>query len=200
MQIIFPFSGTPEEYVAGAAHKEVLPPPVCPACERRGCFESLGYYTRGLNCAGSSGVMPIVIRRFRCIHCRISVSLLPNFAQPYRLVRNEVIQKFFDGESDDGDMQRWDYLLRRYMRRFCQWFPDLLVRTEIRSGRSPPGNFVGFWKLFTNSWGTLEAATNRLIRDFCITAFGAYRCHMLPRNPPHLPHTTRLFYPEKISE
>jgi hypothetical protein len=30
MQIILEFSGSPEQYVDGAAHKEVRPPPACP--------------------------------------------------------------------------------------------------------------------------------------------------------------------------
>jgi hypothetical protein len=97
MQIIFEFAGSPEEYVAGMAHKEVHPPPVCPACGEQGCFESLGYYTRGISRIGSPGVMPLAIRRFRCVKYRISVSLLPSFAQPYRLLRNEIVQMFFDG-------------------------------------------------------------------------------------------------------
>lgn len=110
MQIIFEFSGTPEDYVAGDAHKEVLPPPSCPACGCENAFESLGYYTRGLSKKGASGIMPIAIRRFRCVKCRISISLLPNFAQPYRLVRNETVQQFFDGDREADDVGRWDYL------------------------------------------------------------------------------------------
>ena len=181
MQIIFEFSGSPEEYVAGAAHKEVFPPPSCPACASEACFESLGYYTRGLSKKGSPGVMPIAIRRFRCIACGVSVSLLPNFAQPYRLVRNETVQMFFDGNRDANDVLRWDYLLRRYLRRFCLWFPDLMVRMAIRLSRSPPVNaFEWFWEIFKDLWGLLSTATGRLVCGFQVTAFGAYRCHAVP--------------------
>jgi len=180
MQIIFEYSGTPEEYVADAAHKEVLPPPFCPACNSSNCFESLGYYTRGLSKKGSSGVMPIAIRRFRCIKCLISVSLLPNFAQPYRLVRNETVQKFFDGDREADDVRRWDYLLRRYMSRFHRWFPDLLVRVTAFTGRAPPEKTSeGFWGIFKELWGPLALATERLVSGFHVTAFGAYRCHAI---------------------
>ncbi len=181
MQIILEYSGSPEQYVDGAAHKEVLPPPACPACGETDCLESLGYYTRGLSRKGSPGVMPIAVRRFRCAACGVTVSLLPNFAQPYRLVRNETVQMFFDGERDADDVLRWYYLLRRYSRRFCWWFPELFVRTAIRPGRSPPVNmFEEFWGIFKDLWGPLALATGRLVRGFQVTPFGAYRCHATP--------------------
>jgi len=183
MQIIFEFSGSPEEYVDGQVHKEVLPPSNCPACGEQICFESLGYYTRGISRIGSPGVMPIAIRRFRCVKCRISVSLLPSFAQPYRLVRNEIVQMFFDGNRDADDVLRWDYLLRRYLRRFCQWFPELIVRTAVRPSRSPPMDALeGFWGIFKNLWGSLSFATGQLVCGFQVTAFGAYKCHAVPVN------------------
>lgn len=181
MQIIFEFSGSPEQYVAGAAHKEVPPPPNCPSCGGQNCFESLGYYTRSLSKKGSSGVMPIAVRRFRCASCGVSVSLLPSFAQPYRLVRNEIVQMFFDGNRDADDVLRWDYLLRRYLRRFCQWFPELIVRTAVRLSRSPPMDALeGFWGIFKNLWGSLSLATGQLVCCFQVTAFGAYKCHAIP--------------------
>jgi len=183
MQIVFEFCGSPEEYVATAAHKKVLPPSKCPACGSPESFEPLGYYTRGLSKRGSPGVMSIPIRRFRCIKCPISVSLLPNFAQPYRLVRNETIQKFFDGDHHSNDVRRWDYLLRRYKRRFCNWFPKLLLRVATCLGRPPPMNAAdGFWTMFKKWWGPLAIATERLVSGFWVTAFGVYRCHEVPSN------------------
>jgi len=183
MQIILEFSGSPEQYVDGAAHKEVRPPPACPACGGKNRLGPLGYYPRGLSKKGSAGIMSITVRRFLCAACRVSVSLLPNFAQPYRLVRNETVQTFFDGKKDGDDVLRWDYLLRRYWRRFCRWFPELFVRTAIRPGRSPPVNtFEGFWGIFKDLWGPLALATGRLVRGFQVTPFGAYRCHATPSN------------------
>jgi hypothetical protein len=108
--------------------------------------------------------------------------MLPNFAQPYRLVRNETVQMFFDGEREADDVLRWYYLLRRYWRRFCWWFPELLVRAAIRAGRSPPANgFEGHWGIFKELWGPLALATGRLVRGFHITPFGMYRCHAAPK-------------------
>jgi len=107
--------------------------------------------------------------------------MLPDFAQPYRLVRNETVQAFFDGERSTDDAVRWDRLLYRYLRRFCDWFPDLLVRTSTRLSRSPPGTtFEGFWGIFKDLWGPLASATRRLVEKFRVTAFGAYKCHTAP--------------------
>lgn len=181
MQLIFEFSGSPEEYVAGAGHKRVPPPPICPVCERPKSFESLGYYCRALTAKGSAGLLSIIVRRFRCIECGASISLLPNFAQPYRLIRNETVQEFFDGETHNCDSIRWENLLRRYWRRFCLWFPDLLFRTGRRPMRAPPpSNSKRFWPRFKALWGELASATGSLIRSFQVTPFGAYKCHRVP--------------------
>jgi hypothetical protein len=181
MQLIFDFSGSPEEYLSGAVHKRVRPPPVCPACQRTKRWEALGYYCRGLTAKGAAGVLSIIVRRFRCVECGITISLLPNFAQPYRLVRNETVQDFFDGETMTTDILRWDSLLRRYWRRFCGWFPDLLALTGIPNKRPPPTAGPGrFWSRFKKLWGPLALATAALVRGFCLTPFGSYRCHQVP--------------------
>jgi len=181
MQLIFEFSGSPEEYISEGTHKEVQPPSTCPRCDQAKSFEPLGYYSRGLTAKGQAGVIAIIIRRFRCTTCGVSVSLLPSFAQPYRLVRNEIVEKFFDGEAAATDVARWNYLLRRYWRRFCQWFPDLLVLTGIESKRAPPSaKSERCWSRFKKLWGPLVLATATLVRTFCLTPFGSYRCHRVP--------------------
>jgi hypothetical protein len=54
--VILEFSGSPEQYVEGAAQKEVLPPPACPACGEIDCLESLGYYPRGFQVTPFRGI------------------------------------------------------------------------------------------------------------------------------------------------
>lgn len=181
MQTILEFPGPPEEYIAREAHKLVRPPSVCPACQRPKSFESLGYYSRGLTAKGGSGTLSMFVRRFRCVRCRISISLLPNFVQPYRLVRNETVQEFFDGQPSSEDAMRWRHLLCRYRRRFCHWFPHLVTLTQVRPSRSPrAARPERFWSRFKRRWGPLILATVSLIRGFGLTAFGSYRCHRLP--------------------
>jgi hypothetical protein len=118
MQIILDFPGTPEDYISQNVHLQVSPPGSCPRCTAIN-LESLGYYNRGITAAGSSSILVIPIKRFRCRACKLNLSFLPSFAQPYRLVRNSTVQTFFDGSANDADATRWGHLLRRYWRRFC---------------------------------------------------------------------------------
>ena len=85
MQTIFQTSLTPEQYAEQEYHKQVKPPENCPNCQRAHVLEALAYYQRYISTA-TAVVLLIWVRRFLCRHCRISVSCLPQFAQPYRPV------------------------------------------------------------------------------------------------------------------
>lgn len=181
VQVIFKFLGSPEDYIAELAHRAVPAPQACCRCAAKHRLESLGYYSRGLSSLVAMAVLSIFIRRFRCHRCGGTVSFLPSFAQPYRLVRNETVQQFFEGSLDDLAVQRWEYLLRRYAKRFRAWFPLLLVITGRHSGRPPPiGDLATAWAQFSVLWGDLSRATNHLVANFHVTAFGSYRCHQPP--------------------
>ncbi len=54
---------------------------------------ALGYYARNISRL-QLGFLRIWIRRFRCRFCRKTLSLLPSFAQPYRLIQNSTIERF----------------------------------------------------------------------------------------------------------
>jgi hypothetical protein len=167
--------------MARAVHKSVKPPPVCPACLQPQNLEPLGYYGRCVTSSESAKVLDITVRRFRCRSCGVSVSLLPKFAQPYRLIRNDTVQAYFDGKQTATDVQRWSHLLRHYWRRFCRWFPELLALTGMQSRLPPSNRRERSWRQFSKLWGPLVLATPILIRDFCVTPFGRYRCHQVPR-------------------
>ena len=68
----------------------------------------------------------------------MTVSCLPQFAQPYRLVCNQTIEVFFDGEKDRGDVERWQELLARYRRRYESFLTELHAACGALFGRSPP--------------------------------------------------------------
>jgi hypothetical protein len=183
VQVIFEFDGTPEDYVAQSAQREVPAPRSCHQCGASARMESLGYYSRGLSSSVAALVILIVIHRFRCRRCGRTVSFLPIFAQPYRLVRNETVQKFLEGTFEEVDVIRWIHLLRRYARRFSFWFPQLLAVTGKCIGPDPPPNTVQLkWRFFDSVWGDLPSATFFLVKSFRITAFGRYRCHQSAEN------------------
>jgi len=78
---------TVEEYIEQKAERRVRPPERCPQCKKLHTLDDLGYYDRG--CTDSKGkIREISVRRFVCRNCGLTVSCLPDFAQPYRLVNN----------------------------------------------------------------------------------------------------------------
>jgi hypothetical protein len=139
---------------------------------------ALGFYERSVTAEASGRLVTIKVRRFRCFQCRRTVSLLPSFAQPYRLVCSFTIERFFDGGASRVDTLRWRFLLRRYWRRFNGWLPDLVATIGRVLGLSPPW-FAGkgSWRALIEAYGNLDRATRTLVRQFQVTAFGKYVCH-----------------------
>ena len=108
----------------------------------------------------------------------MTVSCLPDFAQPYRLVGTATIEAGFAGETLRRDVVVWKDLLRRYWRRFEQWHPQLEAHCGGFFGRPPPGESArGFWQRVVGGCGGLAAATALLVHRLGITLFGKYRCH-----------------------
>lgn len=196
MQVVVNYPGSPEEYVADSAHAVMERPRSCPNCGSAKRLRSLGYYVRYLSHAERAGVMGIYIKRFRCHDCRRSVSLLPSFAQPYRLLRNHLVERFFNREDEDtADVLWWRGLLAKYWRRYACWLPNLADVLES-SGHLEVGIAPSeAWQSLRDAFGGLLGATERLVRDVRVTLFGCYCCHQPWGRIDSLPevHTTSLF-------
>jgi hypothetical protein len=177
MQNIISTSLTPEQYAAEQYHKQVPPPELCPNCDQPHGLEALGYYSRFITRAVAT-VLRIWIRRFFCRHCRISVSCLPQFAQPYRLVNTPTIEAGFEGQNTRPEVQRWAYLIAAYWRRFQQHLGELVQRVGLAFGPLPLRTSArDVWGRLLQSWGSLAAATPELVHRFRTCLFGTYRCH-----------------------
>lgn len=187
MQIIVGVGMTVREYVERAAHRLIRPEPPCPQCGKSHPFEALGYYQRWVTDEEGRPWL-ITVRRFVSDFCAGSISCLPAFCQPYRLLHNQVIEASIWKERPEGAEARWLDLLAAYRRRF-QWWCDCLhdprmgagLRATLgeRFGRSPPRESPSeFWARIVASCGQcLKATTGRLVQEFRITLFGRYRCH-----------------------
>jgi len=69
--------------------------------------------------------------------CRKTVSLLPAFAQPYRVVRNETIQAYLsESRRMRMDALHWEETIRRYWKRFLAWLPELSTMVGEHYGLS----------------------------------------------------------------
>jgi len=176
MQRIFPTSLTPEEYAQAEYHRQVRPPENCPNCDRAQTLEALAYYDRYITTA-SALVLLIWVRRFLCRHCRVSVSCLPSFAQPYRPVNTPTVAAGFNGQATP-QVARWSELIRGYWRRFESHLPTLVRQVGQAFGPVPlQPTAQGFWRQLLRQCGDLGGATRQLIHQFHTCLFGNYRCH-----------------------
>jgi hypothetical protein len=185
MQTIYPTSLTPEQYVEQEYHQQVRPPESCPNCKRARALEALAYYRRYIT-TDSALVLMIWVRRFLCRLCRVSVSCLPAFTQPYRPVNTPTIAAGLDGQDARPEVQRWRPLIDGYWRRFETHLPVLLRQVGNAFGPVPLRlTAKGFWRQL------LRAATS----------VGSFRLHKgrpcrswLPVDP-HTPFLSRLWGP-----
>ena len=176
MQTIFPTSLTPEQYAQQDYHKQVKPPENCPNCDRAHHLEALAYYDRFIT-TDTDEVLLIWVRRFQCLHCEVTVSCLPQFAQPYRPVNTPTVAAGFNGQATP-QTERWSGLIRSYWRRFETHLPILQRQVGNAFGALPlQPDPQSFWAQLLQQCGDLARATGELIHTFHTCLFGTYRCH-----------------------
>jgi hypothetical protein len=177
MQTIYQTSLTPEQYAGQDFHKQVAPPQNCPNCQHAHCLEALAYYHRYITTA-TILVLWIWVRRFLCRSCRVSVSCLPSFAQPYRVVNTSTITAGFNGQEARPEVQHWRDLIGGYWQRFETHLPVLLRQVGNAFGPLPlDPTGKGFWEQLLGCCGGLASATQQLVHQFHACLFGTYRCH-----------------------
>lgn len=162
MQIIRPVAVSPEQYANEDLQQTIKPPTRCPHCGAQEALMALGYYSRHLTSVERS-VLRIFVRRFRCCICQKTVSILPSFAQPYRLVLNVTINEFFNGTVSAHGL-KWLSLLKQYWNRFKKWLPAVESTIASLVERSPPSSDpIGWWQIIVQEFGNLESITTTLV-------------------------------------
>lgn len=81
MQILHPFAGTVQQYVKQLDDADRYRPRHCPQCESKHPLIAHGFYARTIVDSDFDGT--IRVRRYLCLACQRTVSLLPEFALPY---------------------------------------------------------------------------------------------------------------------
>jgi hypothetical protein len=81
MQILHPFIGSVQQYREQLASPDSYRPAHCPQCQAQHPLTAHGFYTRTLVDTAFDGALRV--RRYLCLACRRTVSLLPEFALPY---------------------------------------------------------------------------------------------------------------------
>ena len=182
MQIIRPMPVSLEVYADTDYQRQVEPSAECPNCCTRDSLEPLGYYSRGITSTGRD-VLRILIRRFRCTTCFRTVSVLPSFAHPYRLVASATVSQFFSGTIAAVNA-RWVPLLAQYEIRVGRWLPSISgILRSLVAVLPQTMTFHGWWTSLRAGLGELDRITQTLVARFQVTLFGRYRCHALL--PPH---------------
>lgn len=179
MQIIRMVGMDAAEYAQKNAHRRIERPPLCSRCNAEGSLRALGFYCRSTTASSTGGVVLIQVRRFICLMCRRTTSILPSFAQPYRLICSVTIQRHFQKASSTLDTFRWRLLLRRYSRTFLNWFPKLSQLVGRVLGLPPPVKADDPWTFLAGVCREAELGvlTHQLVSCLKVTAFGKYLCH-----------------------
>jgi hypothetical protein len=175
VQTIYPTTLTPLQYLEEGAAKQVKRPENCANCGGANCLEALGYYWRYIS--HLLECLRIPIRRFLCLRCRVSISCLPDFAQPYRVVNSPTVEAGFNGGKARAEVH-WGSLIAVYWKKFTAFLQSLLRAVGNAFGPCPlQARAEDFWKLILQQCGSLAAGTEELVGKFRVCLFGKYRCH-----------------------
>jgi hypothetical protein len=92
MQILHPFNGSLQQYLEEISDPDRYRPDHCPQCGAKEPLAGHGFYQRTLVDGVFDGV--IRVRRYLCLLCKRTVSLLPEFALPWLRFSLSVISLF----------------------------------------------------------------------------------------------------------
>jgi hypothetical protein len=109
--------------------------------------------------------------------------MLPDFAQPYRLVATDTVNEYLAGSRDSAEVTRWSEHLGRYQQRF----EDRIQ--ETREALATAYNIGKLSLVATDLWGEVcrdfggaRRFTARFAGEVGMTVFGIYRCHRPTEN------------------
>jgi len=142
-------------------------------------FGFSGVYERYVSNGSKSEQIRVL--RFRCKATGATVSLLPDFAQPYRLLASELIEDYFFERSNEF-LEAWLDLLKSYRKGFEAWYGRLSALVGFSLGRAPPGldsSAVEYFKWLVGACSNcLKKATCTLTKRLKVSIFGCYKCHL----------------------
>jgi transposase-like protein len=190
MQILHPFAGSVQEYLAQLVVRDQHRPARCPQCQAKDPLKAHGFYTRTIADTAFDGA--IRVRRYLCEGCRRTVSLLPGFALPYlrssiAVIALFLIARILHGKTlqaalpPSAPYQRGQFWLRRFRARAESLCAAL---TAIAKPAAAP-DFLHRAIDMLESTGWIHA--HRFL-------FGSLRQHMLGWPPSLVPHGRRVAF------
>jgi hypothetical protein len=151
MQILHRFAASIQEYLKQISDPDLCRPDHCPLCDAQHSLIARGYYNRALVDLEFDDF--IRIRRYLCVFCRRTVSLLPEFALPYLRFSISIISLFLVARLLEGrtlkaaaaaasqpnmPYQRGQFWIRRFRTQAVGLCAALAARTAVISA----ANFV----------------------------------------------------------
>jgi hypothetical protein len=142
MQILHRFAGSIQGYLQQISDPDLYRPDHCPLCDARHSLIAWGFYSRTLVDLEFDDF--IRVRRYLCVFCRRTVSLLPEFALPYLRFSISVISLFlvarlFEGRTlkaaataasqPNMPYQRGQFWIRRFRTQALALCAALVART-----------------------------------------------------------------------
>jgi hypothetical protein len=100
MQMLHPFAGSIQQYNEQITESKGQPPCSCAMCGAKKPLRAHGFYWRMITDRGFDGF--IRVRRYLCLFCRRTISLLPEFALPYMRFAITVIGLFLRARILEG--------------------------------------------------------------------------------------------------
>lgn len=149
MQILHRFAGSIQQYLEQISDPDLCRPDHCPLCHALSCLIAWGFYRRSLVNLEFDGTIPV--RRYRCVFCRRTVSLLPEFALPYLRFSIPIVSLFLMARLLEGrtlsaaaaaasqpDMpyQRGQFWIRRFRAQATALCAALVARTVATAAAS----------------------------------------------------------------
>jgi transposase len=194
--MIIAYPGCPEDYARGGAEQGMARPNACPNCRKCSGLRALGYYSRWVSSLNKQRTTQIRVRRFRCPECHRTTSMLPDFAQTYRLVETDTVDRYFSGSRSGEAVDVWMELLGGYQKRFENRLPETRQLLSDSFGLGVLSrSAVELWEEICRFFGGARRLTARLANEVGMTVFGLYLCHHPFRLAPV--HTSALFTTER---
>jgi len=178
MQILHPFAGSVQQYNEQLSNPGAHRPSDCPQCHAKRPLTAHGFYKRTLIDTAFDGV--VRVRRYLCLACRRTVSLLPEFILPYlrssltvialflaaRLLGGQTIEAAARSAPSPMPYQRGQF----WIRRFRAQVQTLCAALAALTRPTPAPDFVHRALAMLQSTGWIAA--HRFL-------FAGVRCHLL---------------------
>ena len=104
--------------------------------------------------------------------------MLPDFAQPFRLVATDTVDKYFSDARDSADVIVWAEHLARYQKRLEERIPETKAALETAYDFDElPVEAIGLWLVVCRNFNGARRFTARFAADVGMTVFGIYDCH-----------------------